>query len=370
MILNSKDTLYAYEKLKQAYGSLNRIDDYFRMKKIDRINSIPSTLFGLTHEEELFQDFSIHPKDMNFRIVKPDHFKFNTLLELTASFTYEDAPGKEMKLMIVETNTNTVVGFIKLGSPIINSKPRNDWLGGVPDLNIFNKRAIMRFIIVPAQPFGFNYIGGKLMSLICCSHEVREMLNQKYNTEMCLFETTSLYGSLKSSSQYDGMKPFLRYRGDTESKFLLNLPDSIYHDFNKWFCEKNGGELVHKGASSRKMKIQNKMVSIIKNSIKENYPDKLQEFDGFIQSRKDITTKKRFYMSDYGYSNVRDVLLGKTDRLEKNKENYDKFYLENMLNWWRNKASNRYENLVKENSIRKELEVWNEETMNTIDIIR
>ena len=126
MILNLNDTLYAYGKLKEAYGSLNRIDDYFRMKKIDRIKLIPPTLFGFTHEEELFQDFTIHPNDMNFKIVQPDHFKFNTLLELTASFTYENAPGKEMKLMIVETNTNTVVGFIKLGSPIINSKPRKD----------------------------------------------------------------------------------------------------------------------------------------------------------------------------------------------------------------------------------------------------
>jgi len=370
MILNSEDTLYAYGKLKEAYGSLNRIDDYFRMKKIDRINSIPPTLFGITHEEDLFQDFTIHPNDMNFKIVQPDHFKFNTLLELTASFTYEDAPGKEMKLMVVETNTNKVVGFIKLGSPIINSKPRNDWLGGVPDLNIFNKRAIMGFIIVPAQPFGFNYIGGKLMSLVCCSHEVREMLNQKYDTEMCLFETTSLYGSIKSSSQYDGMKPFLRYRGDTESKFLLNLPDHIYHDLNKWFIEKNGDVLVHKGASSRKMKIQNKMVSIIKNSFREHYPNRLKEFNDFIQSKKQITTRKRFYMSDYGYCNVRDVLLGKTEVLEKNKENYDKFYLQNMVEWWRRKASKRYDRIVEENTLRKKLEIWDESTMHTIDIIR
>ena len=39
-----------------------------------------------------------------------------------------------MKLIVKETNTNTIVGFIKLGSPLINSKPRNDYLGGTPDL--------------------------------------------------------------------------------------------------------------------------------------------------------------------------------------------------------------------------------------------
>ena len=370
MILSPEDTLYAYGKINEAYGSINRIDDFFRMKKIERIKEIPPTLFGLSHEDDLFQDFDMHPEDMNFRIVQPDHSTFNTLLEMTASFTYEEAPGKEMKLMIQETTTGTAVGFIKLGSPIINSKPRNEYLGGTPDLTIFNKRAIMGFIIVPTQPFGFNYLGGKLLSLICCSHEVREMLNKKYDTEMCLFETTSLYGNIKGTSQYDGLKPYLRYRGDTESKFLLTLPDFIYHDLNKWFTERNDGPLIHKGASSRKLKIQTKMISIIKNSLKEYYPDLHTEFVSFIKSKQDVTTQKRFYMSDYGYENVKDVLLGKTETLIPNKQNFDKFYLDNMVQWWKRKASNRYKKLTEEKSVRTELEVWNANTMNTIDIIR
>ena len=37
----------------------------------------------------------------------------------------------------------------------------------------------MGFVIVPTQPFGFNYLGGKLLSALCCSHEVREKLNKK-----------------------------------------------------------------------------------------------------------------------------------------------------------------------------------------------
>jgi len=371
MILNPEDTLYAYGKIHEAYDGVQRIDDYFRMKKMERINKIPTPLFGMSLEDELFQNFDIDPNDMNFKIVLPDHGTFNTLLEMTASFTYEDAPGKEMKLMIQETTTGTVVGFIKLGSPIINSKPRNEYLGGVPDLTIFNKRAIMGFIIVPVQPFGYNYLGGKLLSLICASHEVREMLNKKYNTEMCLFETTSLYGNIKGTSQYDGLKPYVKYLGDTDSKFLLTLPDSIYHDLHKWFIEKNDGEqLIHKGASSRKLKVQTKMISIIRNSLKEHYPDKFVEFKQFIESRQDVTTKKRFYISDYGYENVRDVLLGKTDKLVENKINFDKFYLENMVKWWKNKASKRYAKLKREGNLRTELEVWNANTLNTIDIIR
>ena len=45
----------------------------------------------------------------------------------------------------------------------------------------------MGFVIVPTQPFGFNYLGGKLLAALCCSHEVREKLNKKYDMNLvCL----------------------------------------------------------------------------------------------------------------------------------------------------------------------------------------
>ena len=82
-----------------------------------------------------------------------------------------------------------------------------------------------------------------------------------------------------------------------------------------------------------------------------------------------VTTQKRFYMSEYGYSNVRDVLLGKTETLNK-AENYDRFELENVTKWWRKLATKRYNNIIADGRIRNNLEVWNADTMNSIDIVR
>ena len=82
--------------------------------------------------------------------------------------------------MVYEKNTNTIVGFIRFGSPTINSKPRNIWLGKQPDLSIFNRHAVMGFAIVPSQPFGYNYLGGKLLALMCVSHFARETLNKSF----------------------------------------------------------------------------------------------------------------------------------------------------------------------------------------------
>ena len=67
-------------------------------------------------------------------------------------------------------------------------------------------------------------------------------------------------------------------------------------------------------------------------------------------------------MSEYGYANAKDVLLGKTDTLTK-AENYDRFELENVIKW-----SKRYNKMIAENKVRDKLEVWNQNTMNEIDI--
>jgi hypothetical protein len=370
LMLERQDAIYAATKFMDYFKNFGRIDDYFRARKIERVKNIPAGLPGMSIEDDLFQNYDMHPEDMNFQIAEIPTKVYDTLLEKTASFSPDENPGKTLKLVVKETTTNTIVGFIRYGSPLINSKPRNDYLGQVPDLDIFNKRAIMGFHIVATQPFGFNCLGGKLLAAICCSHATRRMLNKKYDTEFCLFETTSLYGNIKGASMYDGMRPFLRYKGDTQSKFLLTLGEDIYFEMRDWFTEKNGGEeLIHKGASSRKLKMQTKMIGVIKSSLKEFDTKAYELFNKEIAKASDVTTQKRFYMSEYGYSNAKDVLLGKTDKLTK-AENYDRFELEGVIKWWRKLASKRYNNISKDGRLRKELEVWNKDTMDKIDIIR
>lgn len=357
------------------FSNIDRIDDYFRLRKIERVKNLPPSIPGFGLEDEIFQDYDMPPNDMDIEVTQIDNQTFDALLEKTASFSPDNSPGKQLKLVIKEKKTNTVLGFIKLGSPLINSKPRNNYLGDTPDLKIFNKRAIMGFIIVPVQPFGFNYLGGKLLALICCSHKVREMLVEKYDTEFCLFETTSLYGNIKGMSMYDGLKPFLRYRGDTESKFVPTLGEEAYFACKKLVEDDVKEDLIPKYAAdgnvtaSRKMKITTKMISLIRMKLRETDIELHDKFVAAMKKAEGVTTQKRFYMSDYGYENVKDVLLGKTDTLIKG-PNYHKHDLENIISWWKRKATSRYDKLKSEDRIRKELEVWNADTMNKIDIIR
>ena len=337
------------------------------------IAKMPSALPGFGPEDDLFGDFDRHPSDMKIKVVsvkgKALSEQYSGRLQITMSHVFEDSiPGKSLKWMVYEENTDTIIGFIRFGSPTINSKPRNDWLGTVPDLGRFNRHAIMGFVIVPTQPFGFNYLGGKLLAMLCCSHEAREELNKKYNANICLFETTSLYGSTKSSSQYDGLKPYMRYKGLTDSDFTPLLHDSVFQKLNKEFTALNNDKcIVKEDASSRKLKIQSKMISLIKKSLGD--VEKLKQFNDAIISAKNLTQQKRFYMSTYGFKNSREVILGEQDTLVK-AENYDRFSIDQIVSWWRKKASRRYESLRQDGRIRMEREIFEKGTDPTFDIIR
>lgn len=374
MQLNIDDATYAADQFIDYFSNMGRIDEYLRNVKLDRMSQMPTYLPGFGPEEDMFDAFDMHPEDMDFKVYTAGekgsftNEYFNERLQITTSHSIEDSiPGKSLKWIVVETNTKKIIGFVRFGSPTINSKPRNEWLGTTPELSRFNRHSIMGFIIVPTQPFGFNYLGGKLLALLCCSHEARLKINEKYNTDICLFETTSLYGSTKSSSQYDGLKPYLRYKGLTQSDFTPLLHDHIFKDLNKWFVARNDNQLlVKEDASSRKLKTQQRMISIIQKSLRGN--EKLGQFKDAIVTAKNLTEQKRTYFSDYGFANSREVIRGDEDKLIENPINFDKFYMENLIKWWKNKASKRYESLKSEGNLRTELEVWSKDM--DIDIIR
>ena len=374
MILNKNDAFYAANVFTEYFSSFGRIDDYLRKVKLERMSDYPTSLPGMGPEDDMFDDFSMHPNDMEFVCREVTTEIFVNYLEIVTSHAVESSiPGKAVKWVIYEKNTNKIAGFIRLGSPTINCRPRNEFLGKPLNtlnekvMKRFNNSCIMGFTIVPSQPFGFNYLGGKLMAAICCSHLTTDILNRKYGGPFCMFETTSLYGSSKSSSQYDGMKPFLRYKGNTDSDFAPLINDDNFHRLNDWFKARIGEPLVDPQASSRKLKTQTKMISIIKASLKGIDDNAYNKFCQTFIDAKGLTEKKRVYISDFGFDNVKEYINLETNELKK-KENYDRYSFEGVCDWWKNKASKRYEALKADGRLRTEIEVWT--NGDKIDIIR
>jgi len=373
-LISKDNTLWAADEFIRYFSRMGNIEDYLRYVKKETVKSFSA----LTSFEDEFLNEDIHPNDMEFDIrfigdrfqnsLPQDYYK--TMLGAVSSHNNEtNIPGRELRWMVYEKNTNKVIGFIRFGSPTINSKPRNLWLGKPANLTLMNRHTAMGFVIVPSQPFGYNYLGGKLLALLCCSHFARETISKVFDKEIALFETTSLYGSTTSASQYDGLKPFMRYKGLTESKFTPLLHDDAFHRLHNRFREWNDNTpLTDNKASSKKMKRQSKMISIIKNSMKEyDMNTELKQFTDTIDMALNLTQKKRFYISDYGYGNVREVINGEQEKLVRG-QNWDKFHLENILAWWKKKATKRYEKLKAEGRFRDKVELWTQD--DDIQIIR
>ena len=371
MIISEADATWAADEFIHYFKNFTSIEDYLRYVKKELVAQTSQ----LTPLNDEFFNEDIHPEEMEFDIkfignrfeqsLPQEHY--NNLLAAVSSHNNEsNIPGRELRWMVYEKRSQKIVGFIRFGSPTINSKPRNLWLGKPPNLSVFNRHAAMGFVIVPSQPFGYNYLGGKLLALMCVSHFARETLNKVFEKDIALFETTSLYGSTTSASQYDGLKPFMRYKGLTESKFLPLLHEDAFHKLHNRFTILNNNQpLTENRASSKKMKRQTKMISLIRNSLEDK--DKLKQFNSVIDTAFGLTQKKRFYISDYGYANVREVILGEQDKLIRG-QNWDKFYLENIIKWWKKKAGKRYDKLKQENRFRDKVELWTED--DHIQIIR
>ena len=362
--LSKEDALHCANIFNNYFGQFDRIDQYMRDQKMAQIETIPTSLPGMGLDTELFDDFTMSPDDMDLEVVELDNHTWDTCINMISSHSnMVSIPGKTLKLAVKEKKTNKFVGFMRFGSPVINCKPRNDMLRQVPDLKIFNKTSIMGFVIVPSQPFGYNYLGGKLLAGICCSHYVRERLNKKYDMNLVMFETTSLYGNSKSSSQYDGMKPFLRYKGLTDSDFIPMIHGEPYRDLVN-YVEERVGQLVKEDASSKKLKTTNAIIGLIKRSIEG---DDLKNFNTTIENAKNLTERKRYYVSNYGIENFIDIVNGKTTQIKK-AENYDKYNVDNIIEWWKKLANKRFNKLKEENRLRNELEIWTKESQ--LDIIR
>ena len=92
LILNEEDTNYALSKVYDYYSDFNRIDDYFRETKVERLSNTASRLFPV--EDEFFHDFDMNPMDMDFEIVESGKGMWNDLFVHIGSFPSDETQAR------------------------------------------------------------------------------------------------------------------------------------------------------------------------------------------------------------------------------------------------------------------------------------
>jgi hypothetical protein len=119
--------------------------------------------------------------------------------------------GRNLFYILTDEVTDKYLGVICISSDFLDLTPRDNAIGWPRDIkttqNMINHTAIGS-TIVPLQPLGYNYMGGKLLALMCLSDTVQKDWKEQYGDVLVGVTTTSLYGNTKSGglSQYDGLE--------------------------------------------------------------------------------------------------------------------------------------------------------------------
>lgn len=132
------------------------------------------------------------------------------------SSPYSDYVGRRIKILIRDRAlpNKPVIGIAALGSPIIHIPERDEFIGWDKNTRTKNLIYTMDAYVIGALP-PYNYLlGGKLISILLASKEVRKIYQEKYKDKVTIIDkrvanslvgifTTSLYGN---SSQYNRLK--------------------------------------------------------------------------------------------------------------------------------------------------------------------
>ena len=137
--------------------------------------------------------------------------KWNTIRTFSSTMKNNSNIGRNLYYTIVDEVTGKYLGVICISSDFLDLTPRDKEIGWARDIKtqqgMINHTAIGS-TIVPLQPLGFNYMGGKLLALLCLADTVQNDWKRQYGDVLVGVTTTSLYGNTKSGglSQYDGLE--------------------------------------------------------------------------------------------------------------------------------------------------------------------
>jgi hypothetical protein len=214
MEINEK---YPPKKKENPFFDLSSVDDYPELSEIKSkiwIPKKPDDYLKLEPEVVLVND-------------KETNNIWNILRIFTSRMTWKQNVGRIMRFFIRDKATGCYLGVISVASDFISLGGRDSYIGWSYDDRIKKKMlayTAMGSSIVPTQPLGFSYVGGKLLSLLVCSDKVENSWNAKYKEPLVGFTTTSLYGGF---SQYNRLKYWKKCKS-TKGEIPLEPSDDIY----------------------------------------------------------------------------------------------------------------------------------------------
>ena len=245
------------------------------------------------------------------------------------SMEWVRSPGRLITLLVRNESDNKLLGILTIASDMLSVENRDSFIGWDEQERLRGlKHLAVVSTCVATQPFGFNFLGSKLIASLSSSKVVRDFWKEKYGDTLVGLTTTSLFGQF---SMYNSI-PTWKSLGETKGTVLLKPDSSHYNFWRDWVKKNYQEEYEHAtGHSSPKQNVLNLIFKYLNIDKKQ-----------FMSEHR-----KGLYFSSI-YENGLEFLcdeISEDDLIVKDKFERD------VLDWWIPKAVKRYSKLYDENRL-------------------
>jgi hypothetical protein len=194
---------YPVEDVSTLWGSEVQMVDPEQKKLVDKVKSN----FWMPTDPDDYEKLKPVMKLHNGELAET----WNAIRTFTSTMKNNSNIGRNLFYTVEDEVTGKYLGVICISSDFLDLTPRDKAIGWSRDVKtqqgMINHTAIGS-TIVPLQPLGWNYMGGKLLALLCLADTVQKDWKERYGDTLVGVTTTSLYGNTKSGglSQYDGLE--------------------------------------------------------------------------------------------------------------------------------------------------------------------
>jgi len=272
---------------------------------------------------------------------------WTTLRYYCSSAEYNQAPGRFIKFLMMDKVSDKVLGICSIASDVISISDRDKFIGWTPENKLKDKmlrHTAIGTTIVPTQPFGSNFLGGKLIAALVTSEVVRNEWENPSTGDsnpgkLVGMTTTSLYGGFSMYNSLKWWKPV----GMTKGKIAIKPYEKGYENWHWWLKQ-------HMKDDYDKAMTQKEGVSGPVTGAKNRVLAMIFKACGIKQSDFQHGYLRGVYYSCF-YENTKEFLCNKITEDKLIMKPLFKGDINEIVFWWKPKAIERYKKLKSENRL-------------------
>jgi hypothetical protein len=280
--------------------------------------------------------------------------KWSDVRRMIHTMEFQANPGRNVKIYVKDRDSGNLLGLISLGSDITSLGVRDNYIGWTKEDKFTNGKLNNTTIatsIVSTQPFGYNFLGGKLIAALTTAPEIREYWKRKYDNILIGVGTTSLYGI---HSMYNGI-PHFKTLGESKGKISIKPDDKYYDVWHQWLKDTHADWYEENITNERIRNGQNMGLETTGpvSGIKQKILTKIFRELGIKADAYHHGFQRGVYYANL-YENGNEYLCSKIDENDLVLKKKFMQGIDYTMQWWKPKAINRYLKLHSENKLKPE----------------